>query len=71
MTEKFISLVRKQAEKSCKESKDILSRINREKRNSFLGKGKWKLKERILNKQRPGYCLRFTLPYVFKKNAHF
>lgn len=71
MTAKFISLAWKQAEKSCKKSKDILSRINSGKHIFFLGKGKWKLKERILNKQGPRCCLRFTSSGVFKIKCTF
>lgn len=70
-TAKFISLVWKQAEKSWKECKDMLSRINSEKHISILGKGEWKLKERILNKQGPGCCLRFILFCVFKLRCAF
>lgn len=61
----------KQAEKPCKESKDILSRINSEKHISFLGKGKWKLKQRIWNKLGPGCFLRFTSSCVFKIKCTF
>lgn len=49
----------------------MLSRINSEKHISIPGKGEWKLKERILNKQGPGCCLRFILFCVFKLKCTF